>query len=191
MNGLDYLVIAVTALGAVYGLARGALRMVTSVFSLAAAIYVASAHYTRAGEIAAQQLGLNPVAGAIVGYVAVFALVFAVVELLGAAAVRLGRIIHLAWADRLAGGLVGAALASVFCSLIIMLLTALLPANAPLLRNSALAPHLLAYNQMVLEYIPQEAKDAYKSNRDQLMGYWRKRPAAAPAGPPAQSDSVK
>ena len=45
MNGLDYAIIAAIAVGALYGLSRGALRMLTSVLSLVVAVYVASIKY--------------------------------------------------------------------------------------------------------------------------------------------------
>ena len=52
MNGLDYVAVALLAIGAIYGLQRGALRMVTSAVSLVAAIYFASLYYARAGTFA-------------------------------------------------------------------------------------------------------------------------------------------
>jgi uncharacterized membrane protein required for colicin V production len=52
LNGLDYAAIVLFVIGAIYGLQRGALRMVTSVVALAAAIYCASFYYNRAGAFA-------------------------------------------------------------------------------------------------------------------------------------------
>jgi uncharacterized membrane protein required for colicin V production len=172
LNGLDYVGIALFAVGAIYGLQRGALRMVTSVVSLAAAVYFASLYYTKAGSIAETQLGSSHTVGAVIGYVAVFALIFTAVEIVGSSAIRLMQIVHLSPIDRLAGGLLGAGIAAVFAGLIVMLMAALLPSDAALLRNSQLVPMLLAYNEMLVEYIPGDAKLAYERNRDDLMKYW-------------------
>src|SRR4029077_10277804 len=87
MNGLDYLAVALFAIGAIYGLQRGALRMVTSVVSLAAAIYFASLYYSKAGAFAEAQIGSSHTVGAVIGYVAVFALIFTAVEMIGSAAI--------------------------------------------------------------------------------------------------------
>src|SRR5208283_5435877 len=95
LNGLDYVGIALFAVGAIYGLQRGALRMVTSVVSLAAAVYFASLYYTRAGAIAEAQLGSSHAVGAVIGYVAIFALIFTAVEIAGSSAIRLMQIVHL------------------------------------------------------------------------------------------------
>jgi uncharacterized membrane protein required for colicin V production len=193
LNGLDYAAIALLAIGAIYGLQRGALRMVTSAVSLAAAIYFASFYYNKAGTFAETQLGLSHTVGAVVGYIAVFALIFAAVELIGSTAIRLAHIVHLNPVDRLAGGLLGAGVAAVFAGLAVMLMAAVMPPDAALLRDSQLVPMLLAYNEMLVGYIPGDARLAYERNRDDLMKYWvhnamtRVNTAASPAASPSPS----
>ena len=193
LNGLDYTAIALLAVGAIYGLQRGALRMVTSAVSLLAAVYFASFYYNKAGALAETQLGSSHAVGAIIGYVAVFALIFTAVELIGSTAVRLAHIVHLSPIDRLAGGLLGSGIAAVFAGLTVMLLAAVMPPDADLLRNSQLVPMLLAYNQMLVDYIPGDARLAYERNRDDLMRYWVKNAvkgasyAASPAASPSPS----
>ena len=193
LNGLDYAAIALLAIGAIYGLQRGALRMVTSVVSLAAAIYFASFYYNKAGTFAETQLGVSHTVGAVVGYIAVFAVIFAAVELIGSTTIRLAHIVHLNPIDRLAGGLLGAGIAAVFAGLAVMLLAAVMPPDAALLRDSQLVPMLLAYNEMLVGYIPGDARLAYERNRDDLMKYWvhnamtRVNAAASPAASPSPS----
>jgi uncharacterized membrane protein required for colicin V production len=172
LNGFDYAVIGLIVIGAIYGLQRGALRMVTSVVALAAAIYCASFYYNRAGAFAETQLGSSHAVGAVIGFVAVFALIFAAVEIVGSFAIRLTQVVHMSPLDRLAGGLLGAGVAGVFAGLAVMLMAAVMPPNAALLRDSQLVPMLLAYNEMLVGYIPGDAKLAYERNRDDLMKYW-------------------
>ena len=172
LNGFDYVAIALIAIGAIYGLQRGALRMVTSVVALAAAIYCASFYYNKAGAFAETQFGSSHTVGAVIGFVAVFALIFAAVEIIGSFAIRLTQVVHLSPLDRLAGGLLGAGVAGVFAGLAVMLMAAVMPPDAALLRDSRLVPMLLAYNEMLVGYIPGDAKIAYERNRDDLMKYW-------------------
>ena len=193
LNGLDFVGVALLALGAIYGLQRGALRMVTSVVALAAAIYFASIYYNMAGAFAETKLGSSHTVGAIVGYVVVFALIFSAVEIIGSFAIRLIHVVHMNPLDRLAGGLLGAAIAGVFGGLLVMLMAAVLPPDAALLRNSQLVPMLLAYNEMLVGYIPGDAKLAYERNRDDLMRFWVQNamkdanPAPSPAALPSPS----
>ena len=172
LNGFDYAAIVLFAIGAIYGLQKGALRMVTSVVALAAAVYCASFYYDKAGALAETQLGSSHTVGAVIGFVAVFALIFAAVELVGSSAIRLTQVVHLSPLDRLAGALLGAGVAGVFAGLAVMLMAAVMPPDAGLLHNSQLVPMLLAYNEMLVGYIPGDAKLAYERNRDDLMKYW-------------------
>jgi uncharacterized membrane protein required for colicin V production len=172
LNGLDYVAIALFAVGAIYGLQRGALRMVTSVVSLAAAVYFASLYYNKAGAFAETQLGSSQAVGAVVGYVAVFALIFSAVEIIGTFSIRLVHVVHMNPLDRFAGGLLGAGIAGVLAGLIAMLMAAVLPPDAALLRNSKLVPMLLGYNEMLVSYIPGDARLVYERNRDDLMKLW-------------------
>jgi uncharacterized membrane protein required for colicin V production len=193
MNAFDFLVIGVTAAGAIYGLRQGLLRMITSAVALLAAIYVASVYYSRAGEIAQHQFGTGATAAAVIGYLVVFIVIFSAIELIGTTAIRLTQVVHLSWADRLAGSMLGAGLTGVVMGIAVMLLAAVLPPDAAILRNSRLAPALIEYNETLVRYIPAQAKEAYESNRQNLMRYWiaeaektvthaEASPAASPSG---------
>jgi len=194
LNGLDYAGIALFAMGAIYGLQRGALRMVTSAVALVAAVYFASLYYNKAGALAETQFGSSPTVGALIGFAAVFALIFAAVEITGSFAIRLIHVVHLSPLDRLAGGLLGAGIAGVFAGLAVMLMAAMLPPDAAILRNSQLVPMLLAYNETLVGYIPGDAKLEYERNRDDLMRYWVQNAvklansAASPAASPSPAE---
>lgn len=194
MNGLDYAIIVLVALGALYGLNQGALRMLTSIASVACGIYFASLYYEGAAHVAESQFGLSPVASSVVGYIVLFAAVFASIEIVGRMAIRLIHVVHLSWADRLAGSALGAAMMGVVAGFSVMLLTALLPPQAPLLRNSTLAPRLLAYNRALVDYLPDEAKTAFEAKQAELESYWArglaksKAPASSPQASPAPAN---
>jgi uncharacterized membrane protein required for colicin V production len=98
--------------------------------------------------------------------------VFSVIQVIGMTAVRLIHIVHLGWIDRLAGSLVGASMVAISAGIGVMLLAAVLPADAELLTGSQLAPMLIAYDNALVDYIPQQAKEAFEENRDTLMRNW-------------------
>jgi len=184
MNGLDYAILALIGFGALYGLARGALRMATSILSTVIGLYAASEWYGQAGALAQRHLGTSPTVSPIIGYAAVFAIAFIAIEYAGGRLVTLVNIVHLSWIDRVCGALFGAAIAAVFAGLDILVLTAILPISPPLLRNSQLAPRVLAYNQALLAYIPPQVKHMYENKRDDLYRYWNGRdenPAPSPS----------
>jgi len=192
MNAFDFVVMAVVAVGALQGLRQGMLTMVTSFVALIAALYLASAHYTEAAGIIARQFGVTPTVATVLGYIAAFLAVFIAVQAAGGMIVGILRMASLGWIDRLAGGLLGAAVAGAVAGLAVMLLTTVLPANAALLRESQSAPVLLAYDAMLFRYIPEEAKAAYTRNRDILVREWIAEAARSALGAsPTASPSPK
>jgi membrane protein required for colicin V production len=171
-NGLDYAILALLGFGALYGLSRGALRMATAILSLGIGVYAASSLYLQVGLWIQQHFDASPTTGAVVGYAAVFAAAFVAVEYAGGRVIALARIVHLNWIDRLLGAVFGASIAAIFAGIDVLLLTTILPANPALLRNSKLAPRVLAYNQAVLAYVPPQLKMIYGEKRDLLFRYW-------------------
>ena len=184
MNQLDIVILVVLGVGAFYGLARGMLRMATSIVSLVAAIYLAFLYYPRAAAVFERQFAANSMVATAIGYAAVFVLVFIAVEFAGTAFARVVYTVHLGWLDALSGAAVGAAIAGAILGLLLMLMTAVLPAQAQVLRDSEFAPRLLNYTEILLTYIPPEIKDAYNRHRAELTQYWldqAMRPAASPS----------
>lgn len=194
MNAFDFVVVGVVAAGAIYGLRQGLLRMITSAVALLAAIYVASVYYSRAGEIAQHEFGAGATAASVIGYLLVFIIIFSAIEVVGTAAIRLIQVVHLSWADRLAGSILGAALICVVMGIAVILMAAVLPPDAAILRDSRLAPMLVEYNDTLVRYIPDQARQAYDNNRENLMRYWIAqaektvtRTGATPAASPSAS----
>lgn len=172
MNALDYAIIAIVVIGALHGLRRGAIRMVTTAVALVAALNFASLYYAQAGELAGAQLGVSQAAGAVIGWIAVFLLIFIAVGIIGAAIVRVIHFVHLGFLDRLGGAVLGAGIATLLTGVAVMLMSAMAPDNTPLIRDSRLAPPLMAYTEKIDGFIPQEAKQTYQRNRDDLKKYW-------------------
>jgi membrane protein required for colicin V production len=190
MNGLDYFILALITLGGAYGAVRGGLRQATSIVSLLLAVFIASMYYAEAGQIAQSQLGVSPKVGAAIGYVALFAAVFVAVEIGGSVLSTVLHTVHLGWADRLVGAVIGAGVCAALAGLIVIVLMALLPADAELLKNSELAPSALAYNRLVLSYVPDELKREYEKKRDELRRAWLERAGRGLLGPePSPSPS--
>lgn len=172
LNGLDYTIIAVIGLGAIYGFSRGALRMVTSLLSLIGGLYAASLYHGAAADFAGREFGAGAATARIIGYVAVFVLVFLAIEIVGNMTIRLVQLVRMGWIDRLIGGAAGAALATIALGFAIMAMMVLLPARAEILKNSQLAPELLTWDNRLLDCIPPELKAQYESRRADFMALW-------------------
>jgi membrane protein required for colicin V production len=185
MNALDVAIVVVGGFGVLSGLGRGVLRMATSIVALVVGIYFASLYYPAARQLTLRYIPVTPTLAAVIGYAIVFLLVVTIVQMAGGVLMRLVRTVNLGWVDRLAGGVVGGAIALALTGLALMLLTAALPSSNTVLRHSQLAPPVLRYTDALIAFIPPEVKVVYESKRAQLMRYWlheelREEPSASP-----------
>jgi uncharacterized membrane protein required for colicin V production len=172
LNGLDYAILAIVGFGALSGLSRGALRMATSILALVLGLYAASVYYLRAAALAHKYVATNPTTSSVIGWVAVFLVVYIAIEYVGGRIIRLAQIIHLNWIDRLVGGVLGASIGAILAGLVVVALTAVSPPNPALLRESKLAPRVLGYNQVLMAYVPPQMKVTYEQKRAELYRAW-------------------
>jgi len=185
MNTLDTVILVVLALAAIYGLLRGVLRMVTSIVALVAGVYFASIYYPQVAAFFQPRFDLGPSSAAAIGYVAVFAAIFIVVAVVGEAFGRLLNIARLGFLDRLCGAAVGVAVAGALIGVLLMIFTALMPIDAPILRQSELTPMLLRYAETLRSYVPDEIMQTYRVKRDELWRLWLQgQPSASPTAAP-------
>jgi membrane protein required for colicin V production len=188
MNGLDYLILGAIALGALYGSARGILRIAASLIALVAAVYLASLYYRAAGAYLTRAFSMRPETGAVLAYIAIFLAVIVIVAWGGAKLAELIHAVHMSWADRLGGAVVGAALGALLAGFVVVCVTVMLPVDAPLVRQSQLAPRVLELNHELAGFVPMQVRDAYYYRESQLVTYWNQHKAAPPepsSGPAA------
>ncbi|HVB81582.1 MAG TPA: CvpA family protein [Candidatus Binataceae bacterium] len=188
MNGLDYVILAAIGLGAIFGSGRGILRIASSLIALVAAVYLAALYSQVAGAYLTRAFSMRPETGAVLGYVVIFLAVMIIVAWGGANLAALVHAVHMSWADRLGGAVVGAALGALLAGLIVVVATVTLPADTPVIRQSQLAPRLLDFTHDLAGFIPAQIRDAYYYRESQLITYWNQHKTAPPepaSGPAA------
>ncbi|HVA40348.1 MAG TPA: CvpA family protein [Candidatus Binataceae bacterium] len=190
MNGLDYAILAVIGLGAIFGSGRGMLRIASSLIALVAAVYLAALYSQAAGAYLSRAFSVRPGTGAVLGYVVIFLTVMVIVAWGGTKLAQLVRAVHMSWADRLGGAAVGAALGALLAGLIVVVATVTLPADTPVIRQSQLAPRVLDFTHDLAGFVPAQVRDEYYYREAQLITYWNQHrtapsePASGPAAAP-------
>jgi uncharacterized membrane protein required for colicin V production len=116
----------------------------------------------------------------------VFVIVFLAIEYVGTTIIRLAQLIHFNWIDRLAGALLGASIGGIVAGFVVLTLSAILPPDADLLRNSRLAPKVLGYNQVLMAYVPAQVKESFEQKRGKLYRQWVKHEDPEPSPSPAK-----
>jgi membrane protein required for colicin V production len=187
MNGLDYVILAAIALGAIFGSGRGILRIASSLIALVAAFYLAAIYSREAGSYLTHVFSMRPETGATLGYIVIFLAVMVIVAWGGGKLAQLVRAVHMSWVDRLGGAIVGAAFGALLAAAIVVVATVTLPADAPAIRQSQLAPRLLDFSHDLAEFIPAQVRDAYYYRESQLITYWNHHTTAPPEPQPGSA----
>ncbi|HLK87354.1 MAG TPA: CvpA family protein [Candidatus Binataceae bacterium] len=187
MNGLDYLILGIVGLSALHGYARGILRIASSLVALVAAAYCSSIYSRAAGAYFARTFGISAASGDALGYVVIFLGVMILVAWAGGKLAELIRAVHMSWADRLGGSVIGAALGALVAGLMVVAATLTLPADTPALRNSELAPRVLQYTHDLAGFIPSEIRAEYYRRESQVIGYWNAHKATPPEPAPGSA----
>jgi uncharacterized membrane protein required for colicin V production len=188
MNGLDYLILAAIGFGALLGAGRGILRIASSLIALVAAFYLAAVYDKVAGDQLARAFSLKPATGATLGYIVIFLAVIIVVAWGGAKLAQLISVVHMSWADRLGGAVVGAAMGALVSALVVVVATATLSPDTAAIRDSQLAPRVLDYSHDLAGFVPDQMRDAYYYREAQVITYWNQHRTAPPesaSGPAA------
>jgi membrane protein required for colicin V production len=187
MNGLDVVIVAAIGLGALFGAGRGILRIVSSLIALVAAFYFAALYYQAVGGYLARAFSMRPGSAATLGYIVIYLAVMIAVAWGGDKLALLIRAVHMTWADRLGGAVVGAALGALLAGLVVVVATVTLPAGTPAIRDSQLAPRVLDYSHDLAGFVPGQIRDAYYYRESQLIAYWNRHGTASlgPSSGPA------
>lgn len=167
MNQLDVIILVAMGGFAVYGIFKGMVRLMLGFFSLALGILLAA---WLGAPFAATFEGLidnatvrRLLASAILFFSAVVGC--AVLAWLVRKALKP---VDLLWADRAAGGVAGVGLAILLAASAMVPLTALLPPESVLIRDSRLAPHVLAISSFLKGLVPKELRDRYEDARQRM-----------------------
>jgi len=171
MNGLDIFFLLVLVLGLVRGLFRGLVRELTSIVSLVAGFLAANAYYPLLEPY------LKPFLPApyteIVSYTLVLLAVIGAVFIIGTGVRKLLHITLLGGLDRILGGTAGLLKSSIFCSIVLFVLTTFLPANTPLLSESQTAPYIHRFTRTAVGIIPDDLRQTFEEKSRDLQGSWQ------------------
>lgn len=172
MNPLDTMMIVILGVVVIYSLIRGIIHVAVSFLSLIVGIWVALRFYT----VIAQQVGKlldSHMWSNIIGFLIIFFLVSISISLAGMLLRKLLKIGNMRWIDRVGGAIFGLVMGCVVIYAVIMILVAFAPPQAPFLKTSQLAPHVISISNHVLGYIPSNFKNQFEEKRNEMLEIWQ------------------
>ena len=160
-NVFDAVVISITIILAIKGYFSGLIKEIAGLVGIAAGLFFGSMYYQSAGEYINSSIMKIPNESAInvVGFVAVFVLVWLAVVLMGLIISKILQVAHLGIADRLGGVLFSAGKFFVIVSVIVTLLGQiefLKPHLEKYQKNSIMWPIMESIGQKVIHLKPED-----------------------------------
>jgi membrane protein required for colicin V production len=104
---MQTLILVVWALGFVVGIVQGAFKQIANLIGIVAGLVLATMLYQRFGEFFAEKMSTSQSVGNTIAFVVISVVVPVALGLLASLLTKLFSAIHLGWANRLAGGIIG------------------------------------------------------------------------------------
>lgn len=171
MNPLDIVIIVVLGFGLIRGFFRGLVKELSSIVGVIAGFFAANLYHPLLVPYFKSWIS-DPNYIHIICFAIVFIGVFLIVSILGVIIKYLLNVAFLGWADRIFGIIFGLAKGVLISAVLLMALTAFLPKNNALVKNSLLAPHVSIITQKLAYLVPEEMKDKYRSKFKALQKKW-------------------
>ena len=172
MNPFDILVVVIVGYGLVRGLFRGLVKEVASIIGVIGGFYLAYSYYSLIGT----HLGLltsNESYQMIIGFLIIFCGVLIIVAGLAMIIKYLLKIAYLGWVDRIGGLVFGAIKGVLIVSILFLMLTAFLPKDAGLMKNSILAPHISMVSEKLAKVVSSDMKKNFTARLKELKKAWK------------------
>lgn len=171
MNALDMVIIVIIAFCLIRGVFRGLIKELSSIVGVFAGFYAAYTYYGFVAKPLSRWIS-NTAYLNILSFLITFSLVFILVGIIGVIIKYLLNIAFLGWMDRICGAGFGITKGLLIVSVILIPLTTFLPGNAPVIKQSVLAPHVTMASEKLVKIVPKDMKQKFEANIKELKKSW-------------------
>ena len=166
MNILDYIILIPLLYFTVKGVLRGFIREILSLAGIILGTMLGIAFIPDVTKVLSHYLPNSRILP-LVSFVLIFILVLIICNLLGWGLRFLLKKVFLGWFDRLMGGIFAVIKTVILAYIGIILLTFYVPAKAPLIAESVLAPWIIKSYQSIISLV---SPDHYKNLKRKVLG---------------------
>jgi membrane protein required for colicin V production len=173
MNPFDIVVVIILSYCLIRGLFRGLVKEISSIVGVLAGFYSAYSYYPLVAHRLDQWIS-NPAYLNILSFLLIFFLVFLIISILGVIIKYLMNITFMGWVDRICGAGFGIVKAILIAAILLVALTAFLPGNAPIIRESLTAPHIMHISENMSKIVSKDMKEQFSVKIRELKKAWEK-----------------
>ncbi len=171
MNVVDIAIGVILIVGLLWGLSRGFIRMLFGLAALVLGIIAAGRMFAFVAEKALFFLPGERVSE-VAGFAVVFLIVFLAIVLTGRLIGKALRLAALGWLDRLAGGLLGFIMASLWTGAFLLLAVIGGFHQGRVLASSKLAPQVFGVTDAIVMMIPEDVWSDFDEDYERLRKEW-------------------
>jgi len=171
MNALDVAFLILIGISVVYSFIKGLVREIFSLLAIVLGFLGASYGYPMLAAWLRRWVE-NETLAFILGFAILFLAIAFSLTLIGKLLSNFVRSMDLSWADRLGGAAFGLLKAIFVIAVILLVLTAFLPAKSKILRESVIAPNVLAIARGLSWIVPQRLHALYAEREKELKKFW-------------------
>jgi membrane protein required for colicin V production len=173
VNALDIITALIVGFCLIRGVFRGIIKEITSILGVFIGFYAAYIYYPILARWLSDLIA-NRSYSHIISFFLIFVTVLLAVGFVGMILRHLLKAAALGWADRILGGTFAMVKAVLIVSVLLIALTTFLPENAPVIKNSLLAPRVSAISEKLVAVVPGEMKERFRNNIRALRISWKK-----------------
>jgi membrane protein required for colicin V production len=173
VNALDIITALIVGFCLIRGIFRGIIKELTSILGVFIGFYGAYIYYPILARWLSDLIA-NRSYSHIISFFLIFVTVLLAVGFVGMILRHLLKAAALGWADRILGGTFAMVKAVLIVSVLLIALTTFLPENAPVIKNSLLAPRVSAISEKLVAVVPGEMKERFRNNIKALRISWKK-----------------
>lgn len=165
MNALDLIFLGIMGVNLLYSTWKGFIRDVFSLAGLVGGFIIACRYYSVAADWVSSWVPYPEIAS-ILGWILIFLIVYIAVGILGRMVRGSFQILRMGWVDSVAGFFFGFIKGVLFCAGLLVVLVALLPPEASLLKKSRLAPHVMGLTYELGRLAPGHIGERFRKSPD-------------------------
>jgi len=173
MNFFDIVVIIILAVSVIGGVFRGLIKELSSIIGVLGGFYGAYSYYMVLAKPLARWVS-NPAYLNILSFLIIFCGILIIISILGVIIKYILNIAFLGWVDRICGAGFGIIKGILIASVLLITLTAFLPKNAPVIKNSMLAPYVTLISEKMAKVVSKDMKHKFSAKIRELKKVWEK-----------------
>ena len=173
MNFFDIIIVIILAYCVIRGVFRGLVKEISSIIGVLGGYYAAYSYYPVIAGVLKRWIS-NTAYLNILSFLIIFCGVFIIISVLGVVIKYVLNIAFLGWVDRICGAGFGITKGILIASVLLITLTTFLPKNAPVVKNSLLAPYVTLVSEKMAKVVSKDMKNSFAAKIAALKKVWNK-----------------